>query len=93
MARTNCPHCGAAVPAGALACPDCGSDESTGWASEETRHDAAWADSEEENYQDVIRSLPGHGRGDEVSRHSPREIVLAIIVVIALAAFVLTFVL
>ena len=35
-----CPNCGAEVPLGALACPECGSDEKTGW-------------SEEANYQDL----------------------------------------
>jgi hypothetical protein len=27
-----CPNCGAAVPPNAKACPDCGSDEQTGWS-------------------------------------------------------------
>ena len=27
-----CAHCGAPVPAGALACPQCGADENTGWS-------------------------------------------------------------
>jgi len=27
-----CPNCGAAVPPKAKACPDCGSDEQTGWS-------------------------------------------------------------
>lgn len=29
-----CPICGAAVPEGACACPECGSDEQTGWSEE-----------------------------------------------------------
>jgi hypothetical protein len=33
-----CPNCGGYVPGGALACPDCGSDEETGW-SEDTMYD------------------------------------------------------
>ncbi len=90
MARTHCPHCGAALRARARACPDCGSDETTGWAPEETLHEAAWANSDDENYRDVIRSLPG-GRGGRAGR-SPRDIILAVLVVIALAAFVLAFV-
>jgi len=73
-----------------LACPECGSDDSTGWALEETRHDAAWAEDEEESYQDVIRSLPGGG-GEKVGRGSS-EVILAIIAVIVLVAFLLTFV-
>ena len=27
-----CPNCGAEVPSGSLACPDCGSCEETGWS-------------------------------------------------------------
>jgi hypothetical protein len=27
-----CPNCGAVIPPRAKACPECGSDESTGWA-------------------------------------------------------------
>jgi len=33
-----CPNCGADVPAGASACRECGSDDSTGW-SEDTLYD------------------------------------------------------
>lgn len=29
-----CPNCGAEVPDNALACPECGSDEETGWSAE-----------------------------------------------------------
>jgi len=32
----RCPHCEARVPKGAAACPECGSDRRTGWASDET---------------------------------------------------------
>ena len=31
----ECPNCGAEVPAGARACRECGSDETTGWQSSE----------------------------------------------------------
>lgn len=30
-----CPHCGASFQKGKLACPECGSDESTGWQDPE----------------------------------------------------------
>lgn len=29
-----CPHCGAEVPRNARACPECGSDEETGWSEQ-----------------------------------------------------------
>ena len=28
----TCPHCGADLPRNARACPECGSDEKTGWS-------------------------------------------------------------
>ncbi len=33
-----CPNCGAEVPSKAKACPECGSDDNTGW-SEDTMYD------------------------------------------------------
>jgi predicted nucleic acid-binding Zn ribbon protein len=35
----SCPVCGAAVPAGAKSCRECGADERTGWDEEQTRYD------------------------------------------------------
>ena len=32
MTPENCPNCGAEVPPKAKACPECGSDETTGWS-------------------------------------------------------------
>lgn len=32
MAPEICPNCGARVPRNAKACPECGSDEETGWS-------------------------------------------------------------
>lgn len=34
MTPDICPHCGAEVPKNAKACPECGSDETTGWSEE-----------------------------------------------------------
>jgi len=34
MTPDLCPNCGAAVPPHARACPECGSDETTGWSDE-----------------------------------------------------------
>ncbi len=42
-----CPNCGAVVPPNARACPECGSDEQTGW-SEEAR--AGGLDLPDENF-------------------------------------------
>jgi len=34
MAPEVCPNCGAEVPPHARSCPECGSDEETGWSDE-----------------------------------------------------------
>ncbi len=53
----TCPNCGAAVRAGALACPVCGSDDSTGW-------------SEETLYDDLDLPDPGYGAEQPARRRS-----------------------
>jgi hypothetical protein len=49
-----CPNCGAQVPRNARACPECGSDEKTGWS------DSAYAKNlnlpgEEFDYEDFVK--------------------------------------
>jgi uncharacterized membrane protein YvbJ len=39
MTPEICPNCGARVPSGAKACPECGSDEQTGWSEEASASD------------------------------------------------------
>ena len=34
MPPDYCPNCGTAVPAQAVACPECGADEDTGWSDD-----------------------------------------------------------
>ena len=53
MTPETCPHCGAAVPAGARACPECGSDETTGW-SEEARESDLGLPEETFDYKDYV---------------------------------------
>ncbi len=50
-----CPVCGAQVPAKAKACPECGSDEKTGW-SDNTIYDGTGIEEPEEfDYEDWKR--------------------------------------
>ncbi len=48
-----CPNCGAEVPRGARACPECGSDEKTGW-SEEARGSGLDLPEEKFDYDDFV---------------------------------------
>lgn len=49
-----CPHCGADLPRNAKACPECGSDEETGW-SEEARASGADLPDDEFDYDDFVK--------------------------------------
>jgi hypothetical protein len=49
-----CPNCGAEVPPNAKACPECGSDEKTGW-SERAHADHLGLPEEEFDYDDFVK--------------------------------------
>jgi rubredoxin len=57
-----CPVCGAEVPAKALACPECGADEKTGWSSSTIYDGTDIEDPDEFDYDDWKRR-EGTGRG------------------------------
>jgi RNA polymerase subunit RPABC4/transcription elongation factor Spt4 len=46
-----CPVCGAEVPAGARACPECGSDERTGWSDQTIYDDTGITDPDEDEFK------------------------------------------
>ena len=77
-----CPNCGAEVPPDAKACPECGSDEQTGW-SEAARYDDLNLPDGNFDYDDFVKREFG---GD---RTKPRGIhwfwwLVAILVIAAL---------
>ena len=49
-----CPNCGAEVPPDARACPECGSDEQTGW-SETAKTEGLDLPEEEFDYDDFVK--------------------------------------
>jgi RNA polymerase subunit RPABC4/transcription elongation factor Spt4 len=50
-----CPACGAEVPAKAKACPECGSDEKTGWSDSTIYDGTGIEDPAEFDYEDWKR--------------------------------------
>ncbi len=56
-----CPVCGATVPAKARACPECGSDEKTGWSDQTIYDDTGIEDPDEFDYDDYVRREFGKG--------------------------------
>ena len=63
-----CPNCGAEVPAKAKACPECGSDEKTGWSDKTIYDGTGIEDPDEFDYDDLKRREFGGG-----TRRSRRE--------------------
>jgi hypothetical protein len=49
-----CPNCGADVPPGAKACPECGSCDKTGW-SDQTTYDGLDLPDQEFDYAQFVR--------------------------------------
>jgi hypothetical protein len=54
MAPEICPNCGATVPRNAKACPECGSDEQTGW-SDATETDGLDLPDENFDYDNFVK--------------------------------------
>ena len=61
MAPEVCPHCGAEVPRNAKACPECGSDEKTGW-SESAHASHLGLPDEEFDHDEFVKEEFGTGR-------------------------------
>ena len=76
----NCPNCGTEVPIKAKSCPDCGSDEKTGW-SEDTIYDGL--------------DLPAFEESDMQTKTSmfQSKIMYYIVAILTIVAFVLFYIL
>ena len=61
MTPEVCPNCGALVPPKARACPQCGSDETTGW-SESARSGGLDLPGENFDYDDFVENEFGGAR-------------------------------
>ena len=61
MSPEICPNCGAEVPRNAKACPECGSDETTGW-SEKAHADNLGLPEEKFDYDKFVKEEFGTGR-------------------------------
>lgn len=76
-----CPNCGASFPKGRLACPECGSDENTGWKSQE-----------DIDYESV--DIPDVWGEEKPARNGPiPQKVIVVVALITVIAWILFFVL
>lgn len=87
-----CPHCGAEVPRGARSCPECGSDEKTGWAEDADKWGAdiptGYGEEDEFDYDEFIRREFGRGR-----KLSTKGWIILIVTALLMLGLVLRFVL
>jgi len=51
-----CPVCGEDVPNGALACPGCGADHTSGWRQDAGTYEALDLPDEDFNYDEFVRN-------------------------------------
>jgi len=84
-----CPHCHAEVPRGAAACPECGSDASTGWADDADAWagdlPAGYGDDDEDDAFDEDAFLRAEGLIDDDAalRVAPRSRTLIALLLVA----------
>ncbi|HMC28416.1 MAG TPA: zinc ribbon domain-containing protein [Verrucomicrobiae bacterium] len=88
MTPEICPNCGAEVPPRAKACPECGSDEHTGW-SEKAATDHLDLPDEEFDYDEFVK----REFGQKKSRALPKSLLWVIVALALLIAFILPFIL
>jgi hypothetical protein len=79
-----CPNCGAEVPRNAKACPECGSDEKTGW-SETAYASGLGLPDEEFDYGEFVKEEFGGGQS------KPRGISWLWWVIAAIVAILVSF--
>ncbi|MFM2083077.1 MAG: hypothetical protein RL380_1768 [Verrucomicrobiota bacterium] len=60
MTTDACPHCGAELPPHARACPECGSDERTGWSAQ-ARYDSLDLPDEAFSHAEFVQRELGGG--------------------------------
>lgn len=56
-----CPACGEDVPRNALACPECGADERSGWREDADEVDGLGLDDDDFDYDDFVEREFGGG--------------------------------
>jgi predicted nucleic acid-binding Zn ribbon protein len=82
-----CPACGAVVPPNAKACPECGSDEQTGW-SDQARADDLGLPDENFDYDEFVKRVFG-GEESRPRGIKPLWWIVAVLILLAVAAFIL----
>ena len=82
-----CPNCGAEVPTEAIACPECGSCEETGWSGK-AKYDQIGVDYDDAfDYESFVQEEFGDGNGKSRAK-SPMRWVWTIVAILLIALFI-----
>lgn len=84
--KVGCPHCGAEISRNAKSCPECGSDEKTGW-SDQTYMDEIDIGMDESEYEDLKSKEFG---GERSTKKISWQMIVAGIVLIAFIVGILS---
>ncbi|HEX5011251.1 MAG TPA: hypothetical protein VFY71_12710 [Planctomycetota bacterium] len=85
-----CAHCGIPVPAGSLACPECGSDAATGWSEEASAFEGdpptGYDDDPDFDYEEALRSegLAGDGRPSRAAVRRRWVLALSVLIIVCI---------
>lgn len=86
-----CPHCGAQVPARSRACPECGSDEQTGWSAEAENAGTptGYSADDDFDYEEFFRREFSSGRRFRLGRRSRPFVALTVLALMAMLIWLL----
>lgn len=82
--RTVCPNCGCSLKLGAVACPECGSDENTGWKDTATSEHPDISPFDELDYEDILHKEFGKQSKSHAATVKAVAVGLVIVILIAL---------
>lgn len=86
-APEECPNCGADVPRGALACPECGSCAETGWSDEAADDPLGLSASEAFDYEEYVKREWGDVPDHSSARINGRTIATVLLIILVCWAF------
>lgn len=79
---SHCPNCGSDLPRNAVACPECGADDETGW-KDETDTESIGIPGDDFDYDEFVENE----FGPEKPNQKPWVILTAAILLIAIASW------
>lgn len=84
----TCPNCGADIPQNAIACPECGACEETGW-NETANNQSLGIDEESFDYDEFVKNEFSGSQGNSIFDQKPLIYSIIIVVITISLVFIL----